>query len=323
MSGELSLLLTIGLVVALSSLIAVLGFARALTGLSDVNERLETYAFIPEDTSRRTANRQRTQFLRLRLRLNSMMSAFASESLNLKLLSANWPISEIEYFLIRFWSTIAGLALGWLLFRSFFAGVGLAIITFLIPDILLNRAIHTRRLRFERQLIDILVLVKGAVRSGYSFLQALDIVVEEMRPPASEEFRRVRREVGLGLPMSQALTNLNARMANDDLYLVVTAVNINSQVGGNLSIMLEAVTTTIRERIRLFSEIRALTSQQRYSAYFLTLLPFIVAAILFILNPDYVSRMFEPGIVLCVPIGAVLMVLLGNIVIRMMSKLDV
>lgn len=323
MSGELSLLLTIGLVISLSALIAILGLARAVTGLSDLSERLETYAFIPEDSPQRTTSRQRTQILRLRIRLNSMLSFFTSESLNLKLLSANWPISEIEYILIRFWSTLAGLAFAWLAFRSFYAGVGLAIITFLIPDMMLNSAIHSRRLKFARQLVDVLVLVKGAVRSGYSFLQALDIVVEEMSSPASEEFRRVRREVGLGLPMSQALTNLNSRMANDDLYLVVTAVNINNQVGGNLNTMLEAVTTTIRERIRLFSEIRALTSQQRYSAYFLTLLPFIVAAILFILNPDYVSRMFEPGPILCVPIGAVLMVLIGNIVIRVMSKIDV
>jgi tight adherence protein B len=144
-----------------------------------------------------------------------------------------------------------------------------------------------------------------------------------MDAPASEEFRRVRREVGLGLPLSQALANMHARMENDDLYLVITAVNINTQVGGNLSVMLESVTTTIRERVRLFSEVRALTSQQRYSGYLLTLMPFIVAAVLFILNPDYISKLFEPGIYLCIPIGALVFVLLGNIIIRAMSKINV
>ena len=123
--------------------------------------------------------------------------------------------------------------------------------------------------------------------------------------------------------MSHALDNLNTRMQNDDLHLVITAVNINSQVGGNLTTMLEAVTNTIRERIQLFAEIRAVTSQQRFSSYLLTLLPFLVAGVLFIINPEYISRLFEPGPILCVPIGALILVMLGNLVIRMVSKIDV
>jgi tight adherence protein B len=107
------------------------------------------------------------------------------------------------------------------------------------------------------------------------------------------------------------------------LYLVISAVNINSQVGGNLTTMLEAVTNTVRERSRLFSEIRALTSQQRFSGYILTLLPFIIVAILFIISPNYISKLFQPGAMMCIPIGALVFVLLGNIVIRMMSKMDV
>ena len=87
--------------------------------------------------------------------------------------------------------------------------------------------------------------------------------------------------------------------------------------------MLESVTNTIRERIQLFSEIRAVTSQQRFSSYLLTLLPFIVAGILFIINPEYISRLFEPGPYLCVPIGALILVLLGNLVIRLVAKIDV
>jgi tight adherence protein B len=252
-----------------------------------------------------------------------MLAFFASEELNLRLVSANWAITETEYILIRFWSVVVGLTAGWLIFRSPISGIGFAIIAFIGPDIYLRRSILKRRLAFERQLIDVLILVKGAVRAGVSFLQALDIVISEMKAPASEEFRRVRREVGLGLPLGQALGNLHTRMENPDLYLLVTAININNQVGGNLSTMLEAVTTTIRERVRLFSEVRALTSQQRYSGYILTMLPFITAGILFILNPKYISQMFKPGPILCIPIGALIMVILGNIIVRMMSKIDI
>jgi tight adherence protein B len=186
----------------------------------------------------------------------------------------------------------------------------------------LRWSIKNRRTRFNQQLIDTLVLIEGGVRAGYSLLQAIDLVVDELQAPASEEFKRVRQEVGLGLPLSEALINLSDRMQNRDLTLVVTAININSQVGGNLTTMISVVTETIRERIQLFSEIRVLTAQQRYSGYLLTMLPFIVGAILFILNPEYMSRIFQPDF-LCIPIGALLSILLGNLVIRQMVKMDI
>jgi len=323
MAPEIITLLAAAFAVGLAGIVTILGLANVLAGSDEVNERLETYALVPEEVQRTHGAWGRTSIIRWRLRLNSIFSVFVTAELSMRLQSANWPITETEYLLIRFWSVVAGLGLGWLAFRSPISGVGFAIIAYLIPEFLLRRSIYSRRLLFERQLVDVLVLVKGAVRAGVGFLQALDIVIQEMRAPASEEFRRVRREVGLGLPLSQALANLHARMENDDLYLLITAININSQVGGNLSTMLDAVTNTIRERIRLFSEIRALTAMQRYSGYMLTLLPFITAGVLFILNPQYMGRLFEPGIWLCIPIGALILVLLGNIMIRLLSRIDV
>ena len=323
MAPEIYSLLWVALAIGLAGIVTILGMVNILAGMDDVSERLDTYALVPEDIPVQRSNRQRARVIRWRLRLNSMLTFFASEELNLRLVSANWPITETEYVLIRFWGLIVGLTAGWLILQSPISGIGFAILAFIIPDLYLRRSIFRRRFAFEKQLIDVLILVKGAVRAGVSFLQALDIVINEMKAPASEEFRRVRREVGLGLPLGQALENLHTRMENDDLYLLVTAININNQVGGNLSTMLEAVTTTIRERIRLFSEVRALTSMQRYTGYILTLLPFITAGLLFIINPKYISQMFRPGPVLCIPIGALIMVLMGNIVVRMMSKIEV
>lgn len=323
MNVEIYIILTLGFGIILAGIVAVVGVAKALSTGDQIGERLETYAAIQTSVSRRESNRRRIKINRIRLRMNSILSPALAEKINLRLMSANWPITETEFILIRIWSAIAGVVLGWVAFRSLITGVGFAIIAYLLPEIMLRRSIHSRQQKFEKQLIDVLVLVKGAVRSGYSFLQALDVVIAEMDAPASQEFTRVRREVGLGLPLSQALMNLHARMQNDDMYLVISAVNINSQVGGNLSTMLEAVTNTIRDRVRLFSEVRALTSQQRFSGYLLSLLPFIVAAVLFIINPEYISRLFEPGIFLCIPIGALILVILGNIVIRMLSKIDV
>jgi tight adherence protein B len=251
------------------------------------------------------------------------MSGFASEKLNLQLIAANWPISATEYVLIRFWGTLIALVVGWLVSSNPLPGIGLAILAYIIPPILLRQGITMRRNAFGRQLVDILMLVQGAVRAGYSFQQALDVVVREMKAPASEEFRRVRHEIGLGLSLSQALGNLVNRMENDDLYLVVTAININSQVGGNLVTMLDAVTNTIRDRVRLFSEVRVLTSQQRFSSTVLTFMPFGMAGLLFVLNPEYMGRLFEPTVYLCIPIGATINILIGNVIIRKLGRIEV
>jgi tight adherence protein B len=309
--------------VVLAGGVAIIGLVSVIQGTNSVNERLEVYAMIPEVGQTSTSEQRKARLIRYRLRLNNMLSVFASEKLSLQLNSANWPISETEFILIRIWLVLVGLIAGWLVFKTPISGIGFAVIAYLLPGFILQRAIHNRQTKFQRQLIDVLILVNGAVGAGYSLLQSLDVVIQEMRAPASEEFRRVRREIGLGLPMNQALENLHQRMQSDDLYLVITAININSQVGGSLTTMLDAVTQTIRERIRLFGEIRAITSQQRYSSYILTLLPFFITGALFIMSPDYIKELFVPGITLCFPIGALIFVLLGNIVVQRLTKIDV
>lgn len=303
--------------------VAFISLMSMFVSRGDVNERLQTYAMVPDSVEVREIGKRRNRWARLRLRINNTLSFFSSDELTLQLLTANWPITESEYLLIRFWSIVGGFLLGWLVFRSPLSGLGLAVIAYIIPGFILQRSIYDRRLKFERQLVDVLVLLSNSVRAGYSLLQAIDVVVREMHSPASDEFRRVRREVGLGLPLSQALQNLNDRMQNDDLYLVVTAIVINTQVGGNLVTMLEAVTRTIRERVRLFAEVRVLTSQQRFNSYILTLLPFAMGALLFVINPEYMRRLFEPGIFLCIPFGALFNMIVGNIIIRRMARIEV
>lgn len=322
-SSASTIVFLIAFTIFLGAGVTFISLMNLFVSRGDVNERLQTYAMVPDTTEVRDINRRRNRWARLRLRINNALSFFSSDELTLQLLTANWPITESEYLLIRFWSIVGGFLLGWLLFQSPLSGVGLAVIAFIIPGFILQRAIHDRRLKFERQLVDVLVLLSNSVRAGYSLLQAIDVVVREMQTPACDEFRRVRREVGLGLPLSQALQNLNDRMQNDDLYLVVTAITINTQVGGNLVTMLEAVTRTIRERVRLFAEVRVLTSQQRYNSYILTLLPFGMGALLFVINPGYMERLFEPGIFLCIPFGALFNMILGNIIIRRLARIEV
>jgi tight adherence protein B len=316
-------LLALSIFTVIAGGLMLVGFVTAVGLSGGVKERFELYASTPNTIRRDEVKRPNIRVARMRMRMNQMLSAFTSEELNLQLMSANWPITETEFVLIRFWGTAVGFLLGWLALGSPISGIGLAVIAFIIPALHLKRSINRRRLLFGRQLIDVLVLLTGAVRAGYSLQQSLEFVVKEMTAPASEEFKRVQYEVSLGLPLSQALNNLINRMQNDDLALLVSAININAQVGGNLVTMMNSVTETIRERIRLFSEVRALTSQQRFSSYILTLIPFAFTALLFIVNPQFIQRLFTPGIWLCFPIGALLSTILGNIVIRRITQIEV
>lgn len=332
----------IAIVILIAYGLVIFGLRDVFFAGQDIGSRLETYVSVPVESAQpQVGQRRRSNLIRWRLRLNNMLSGLASEKLNVQLMSANWPITETEYVVIRFGSVIVAFGLGWLISTIFaggvdvvvvgpgwtiskhlIAGIGLAVIAYFIPDLVLKRAISKRQMNFGNQLVDILVLMTGAVRAGYSLPQAIEVVSKEMKPPGSEEFRRVRHEIGLGLSLSQALNNLVARMENDDLYLVVTAININSQVGGNIVTMLEAVTNTIRDRIRLFAEVRVLTAQQRFGSYILTFMPFAMAAAMFFLRPEYMMRLFDRSI-LCIPIGALIMVLLGNVLVRRLAKIDV
>lgn len=317
-------------IVAAIILLILVAYGLVIFGLRDVfyagqdiGSRLATYVTLPEETiQHQEGARRRTGLMRMRLRLNNMLSGLASEKLNLQLISANWPITETEYVLIRIGGVIVAFLLGFLIARRIESALGLAVIAFFIPDLVLRRSISQRRMNFGKQLVDVLILMTGAVRAGYSLPQAIEVVSKEMKAPAADEFRRVRHEIGLGLSLTQSLNNLVARMENDDLYLMVTAININSQVGGNIVTMLEAVTETIRDRVRLLSEVRVLTAQQRFGSYILTFLPVAMAAAMFFINPDYMMRLFDPSI-LCIPIGAVVMVILGNIAVRRLAKIDV
>lgn len=323
MSPTLITVFALAILIILGFSLFMLMLIRSLVSADNVSERLQSLTSISERGSQEDRGQSRFRFLRLRLRFNTALGILVPKGLRNQLVSANWPVFETEYILIRLGLTILSFALAWIISQSIFPGIGIAIIAFMVPGIMLRRSINTRRRKFEGQLIDVLILVNGGVSAGYSLLQALDIVVEEMQSPASEEFQRVRREVGLGLPLSQAMENLSTRMENDDLNIMVAAININRQVGGNLTVMLTAVTETIRERIRLFSEIRSITSAQRYTGFILTGMPFLMGGVLFIMNPEYMGRLFEPGWILCVPIGAVIGIIMGNLIIRKMVVIDV
>ena len=265
----------------------------------------------------------RSSFDNLRSDFNRGLSSFNSKEMQGKLYAASWKITVIEFYLLLLIATAIAFFLAWAFFGYVLSGVGMALIVYFIPFLLLRRGVQQRQVKFQNQLGDILTMLIGAVRVGYSLLQSLDVVIKELPPPASEEFARVRREVELGTPTSQAMINLADRMESKDLQIVVSAVNINQEIGGNLSTMLEAVNLTIRDRIRILGEARVLTTYARYSSYILSILPIFAAGLIFVLNPDYMSHLFDPGLPRLFLVGAIVGIILGNIVLRKISVLEV
>jgi tight adherence protein B len=145
--------------------------------------------------------------------------------------------------------------------------------------------------QFNNQLGDGITLMANGLRAGYSLLQAMDAVGREMPPPMSVEFRRVVREIGLGVDNDKAFNNLLRRVPSDDLDLMITAINVQQEVGGNLAEILEIIGYVIRERVRIKGEIQVLTSQGRISGYVITALPIILGFVLYAMNKPYVERM--------------------------------
>ncbi len=151
-----------------------------------------------------------------------------------------------------------------------------------------------RRLRsFSEQLGDTINLMVNSIRAGYSIMQAMRAVSEEMSPPASTEYGRVVQEVQLGISLEDALNHMLRRVPSEDLDMMITAINVQREVGGNLAEVLESISYTIRERIRIQGEIRALTAQSRISGYMVALVPLVLAGVIYLINPEFMGLLFK------------------------------
>jgi tight adherence protein B len=187
-----------------------------------------------------------------------------------------------------------------------------ALIGFFLPRLWLGRRKGGRLNAFNKQLPDTITLLANGLRAGSSFLQAVELVVRESRPPVSTEFSRVIREVNLGLPFEAAMENMVRRVKSEDLELMATAINIQHTVGGNLAEILDSIAYTIRERVRIKGEIRTLTAQQRLSGYVVGFLPIGLAGFLFVAAPNFMDPMFQkPPEAFGLPLGVVILIFGG------------
>lgn len=195
-----------------------------------------------------------------------------------------------------------------------------------LPFMYLKRQQGNRLLKFNDQLPDMLNLMVNGLRAGFSVMQAMEAVSREMPPPICDEFRRVVQEMQLGVTMEKSLDNLLRRIPSDDLDLVITAINVQREVGGNLAEIMDTISYTIRERVRIKGEIRVLTAQVMYSGRFLAMLPLFVIGILYLLNRQYMDEFFKPENVPCGYIAlaaGALLIVIGYLVMNKLGDIEV
>lgn len=247
-----------------------------------------------------------------------------AEKIQRRLARADLKITVGEFLIINLAATVLGFAVATLIFGKPLHMILCTLAGLVLPHWYVRMKQRSRLKKFNNQLGDTIAMLANSLRSGYSMLQSMDLVSREMPPPISDEFQRVTREVGLGLTPEEALANLTRRVNSMDLELMVTAINVQREVGGNLSEILDIIANTIRERVKLQGEIKTLTAQQTMAGYVITGLPICLFFFLYTIDPKYESTFWTwlpCGLIM--GIGSIIMMGVGYFVMRKIVAIEV
>lgn len=250
-------------------------------------------------------------------------------STRMLLVRANSALSVAEFVALRVGSGLLGAVL--VAFEAFprlgppsvLVAVVAGLLASFLPPLYLGILVSRRLAKFEAQLPDALDLMAASLQSGGALTQSFGLIARDMPAPMSEEFQRVLREVEVGLSVNEALTNLSLRIGSDDLDLAVTTINVQTKIGGNLVQILRTITATIRDRSRIRGEIRVLTAQQRLASFVIAGIPPALGVIIYFLNPEYIGRLFQPGIGEVLLILSVIMAFAGFLILHRITNIDI
>lgn len=246
-----------------------------------------------------------------------------SSKLDSKLRRAGLPLLGSEYIVAVILSATVIALIILTVTLKFSWAIAIFFLAMASGAVLLNRLIARRREKLINQLSDCLTTVANALRAGFSFVQAMDLVSKEMEPPISEEFAHVMRDVSYGMVLADSLEDMDKRLTIEDLHLVITAVLIQREIGGNLAQVLDNISNTINARIRMRREIMTLTSQGRASSWIVSLLPIFIAGCMLLVAPTHFDDMLKSQLGMSILIAAVVLEIFGFIVIRKIVNIKV
>lgn len=244
-------------------------------------------------------------------------------SLAEQLSRADLKLRTSEWLLIRIGSAAFLALVGFARFHLGFQFILLGILGYFIPRFYLGYRQRKRLKAFNNLLGDTLLMMANALKTGYSLAQALDVIANKASPPMNQEFDRVVKEVNLGAGIEESLGRMVRRTESSDLDMVATAIAINRKIGGNLSEILESISETIRERVRIKGEMSSMTAQARGSGYMITALPIVLAVFMYFVTPQYFAPMLGSPIGIGMLIGAGIFMGLGQMIMGKIATVDV
>jgi len=240
-----------------------------------------------------------------------------------KLISANLVITAEELFIYRLLFSIVLGFLVQVLKQDYLITAGVVIFIWNIPKFFINRRIKSRLNDFNEQLNGGLILIANALKAGHSFMQAVSIAARETQGVFSDELKILLKELNFGIPMDVGFANLLSRVESADMKLVVNAIMIQKDIGGNLAEILENISETIRERQKILNEMKTLTAQGKMSGMIVMSIPFFLAGMIYLINREYIMLLFETQIGMMILAGALVNEFIGVMFIRKIIKIDV
>jgi len=253
----------------------------------------------------------------------ALVSRGVGADLATQLARADLKITVGEFMVATVILVVAAAGLAYFLRRDVVITAGACLAGFFAPRFYV-RILRNRRLKaFNDQLGDTINLMVNGIRAGYSILQAMEAVSKEMGPPIAEEFARVVQEVQFGITLEESMDHMLRRVPSDDLDMMITAINVQREVGGNLAEVLDSISFTIRERVRIKGEVRALTGQSRASGYLIAMVPAVLAVVVYLISPEFMGKLFTDPCGYVMIGAAVLGIILGFVVINKVVQIDV
>lgn len=313
----------------LCSFMLVFGFLYYFTlGDKKVEKRLRYYLNINEKykKAKKKEKKEKAKLLNLKnisLFFSNRLTDKSNNKIEMVLRSSGLEMDVEEYMALTIISTVfCGLTAG-LMFGHFLFLIPGAVVGYFIPKLWVNERRKKRIKTFNDSLPDMIMTIVGSLKAGYSFIQAMKTVAEECESPVKEEVTAFLKETNYGITMEDALNNLKLRMPSNDLDLMIQAILIQRQVGGNLSMILEVIVKTIRERNAIDRHVRSLTAQGKLSGKVVGFLPVFIFLALLLLNPGYMEP-FSTNIIgkIALVFGAV-MEIIGFLIMNKLAKIEV
>lgn len=244
------------------------------------------------------------------------------KKLEIDLLKSDIPVTVEELLVIKMLTSSTFALLAYALSKDFVIVIFLFILVWNIPKVIISHRKKERVKSFNEQLNEGTMIISNSLKAGYSFLQAIAAVSEETKDPFAKEFKKLLKEMSLGISEDIALNNMLNRMESEDLRLIVNAILIQKDIGGNLSEILDNISDTIRERQKIQNELKTLTAQGRLSAIIVMLIPLFIGISLYLTNKEYIMVLFTTPLGLGMVGSAFVSQIIGLIIIRKIIKIE-